>query len=128
MTSSRSRRASRSVTAGAVLAVMNVCFYSAISRLPLGTVAAIEFLPVIALAGVGVGVSSSVVPYVTDQLAMAQLPRCTALRSDDRLSVRMVRSPPDAPTPEPIAARAGPATPDTVRIPDTGSRRIGGET
>jgi inner membrane transporter RhtA len=39
---------------GAVLAVMNVCFYSAISRLPLGTVAAIEFLPVIALAALGV--------------------------------------------------------------------------
>ena len=38
---------------GAVLAVMNVCFYTAISRLPLGTVAAIEFLPVIALAAVG---------------------------------------------------------------------------
>jgi inner membrane transporter RhtA len=154
---------------------MNVCFYSAISRLPLGTVAAIEFLPVIALtalgartprnllalglavagvylltdvhlagaalgfgfafanallfavyivladrvakrprlsgidglaaamlvaamvvtpiggwraatafvhpwlllAGIGVGVSSSVVPYVTDQLAMARLPRAT---------------------------------------------------
>lgn len=38
---------------GAVLAVMNVCFYSAISRLPLGTVSAIEFLPVIALAALG---------------------------------------------------------------------------
>ncbi|MDQ2761649.1 MAG: EamA family transporter [Actinomycetota bacterium] len=38
---------------GAVLAIMNVCFYSAISRLPLGTVAAIEFLPVIALAAIG---------------------------------------------------------------------------
>ena len=160
---------------GAALAVMNVCFYSAVSRLPLGTVAAIEFLPVIALAalgartprnllalglavpgvylltdvhlagaalgfmfafanallfalyivladrvakrprlsgidglaaamliaavvvtpiggwraatafahpwlllaGIGVGISSSVVPYVTDQLAMAQLPRAT---------------------------------------------------
>jgi inner membrane transporter RhtA len=35
---------------GAVLAVMNTCFYLAIDRLPLGTVAAIEFLPVIALA------------------------------------------------------------------------------
>lgn len=35
---------------GAVLAVMNSCFYIAIDRLPLGTVAAIEFLPVIALA------------------------------------------------------------------------------
>jgi inner membrane transporter RhtA len=38
---------------GAVLAVMNVCFYMAISRVPLGTVAAIEFLPVIALAALG---------------------------------------------------------------------------
>jgi inner membrane transporter RhtA len=39
---------------GAVLAVMNCCFYLAIDRLPLGTVAAIEFLPVIALAAAGV--------------------------------------------------------------------------
>src|SRR5438132_4659086 len=38
---------------GAVLAVMNVCFYVSIDRLPLGTVAAIEFLPVIALAAAG---------------------------------------------------------------------------
>ena len=38
---------------GAVFAVMNVCFYVAIDRLPLGTVAAIEFLPVIALAALG---------------------------------------------------------------------------
>jgi inner membrane transporter RhtA len=38
---------------GAVLALMNCCFYLAIDRLPLGTVAAIEFLPVIALAAVG---------------------------------------------------------------------------
>jgi inner membrane transporter RhtA len=39
---------------GATLAVMNACFYEAIDRLPLGTVAAIEFLPVIALAALGV--------------------------------------------------------------------------
>ncbi len=38
---------------GAVFAVMNVCFYVAIDRLPLGTVAAIEFLPVIGLAALG---------------------------------------------------------------------------
>jgi inner membrane transporter RhtA len=38
---------------GAVLAAMNACFYVSIDRLPLGTVAAIEFLPVIALAAVG---------------------------------------------------------------------------
>ena len=41
-----------------------------------------EVLPVLAdpvalLAGVGVGVSSSVIPYVSDQLAMARLPRAT---------------------------------------------------
>jgi inner membrane transporter RhtA len=39
---------------GAVLAVMNACFYLAIDRLPLGTVAAIEFLPVIGLAAFGI--------------------------------------------------------------------------
>jgi len=39
---------------GTVLAVMNSCFYVAIDRLPLGTVAAIEFLPVILLAALGV--------------------------------------------------------------------------
>jgi inner membrane transporter RhtA len=38
---------------GAVLALMNCCFYLAIDRLPLGTVAAIEFLPVIVLAAAG---------------------------------------------------------------------------
>jgi inner membrane transporter RhtA len=38
---------------GTVLALMNVCFYTAIDRLPLGTVAAIEFLPVIGLAALG---------------------------------------------------------------------------
>jgi inner membrane transporter RhtA len=38
---------------GAVLAAMNCCFYEAIDRLPLGTVAAIEFVPVIALAALG---------------------------------------------------------------------------
>ena len=41
------------VAMGTVLAVMNVCFYVSIDRLPLGTVAAIEFLPVIALAAIG---------------------------------------------------------------------------
>jgi len=40
-------------TWGVVLAAMNACFYIAIDRLPLGTVAAIEFLPVIALAALG---------------------------------------------------------------------------
>jgi inner membrane transporter RhtA len=39
---------------GAVLAVMNVCFYVAIDQVPLGTVAAIEFVGPVALAVVGV--------------------------------------------------------------------------
>ncbi|MEL6471045.1 MAG: EamA family transporter [Cyanobacteria bacterium J06623_4] len=33
--------------------------------------------PLLILAGVGVGISSSIVPYVCDQLAMSQLPRNT---------------------------------------------------
>ena len=36
-----------------VLAVMNSLFYLAIDRLPLGTVAAIEFVPVVVLAAIG---------------------------------------------------------------------------
>ncbi|GAA0267998.1 DMT family transporter [Cryptosporangium japonicum] len=48
----RLERPVRWVLAGwaAVLAVMNSAFYLALERLPLGTVAAIEFLPVIVLA------------------------------------------------------------------------------
>lgn len=42
------------VALGAVFAVMNVCFYSAIDRLPLATVAAIEFIGPIILALFGV--------------------------------------------------------------------------
>ncbi len=38
---------------GSVLALMNVCFYLAIDRLPLGTVGAIEFLGPIGLAALG---------------------------------------------------------------------------
>ncbi|MBB6347266.1 inner membrane transporter RhtA [Nonomuraea muscovyensis] len=41
------------IASGAVLAAMNACFYLAIARVPLGTVAAIEFLPVIVLAALG---------------------------------------------------------------------------
>jgi inner membrane transporter RhtA len=41
------------LTWGCVLALMNCCFYEAISRQPLATVAAIEFVPVIVLAAIG---------------------------------------------------------------------------
>jgi inner membrane transporter RhtA len=33
--------------------------------------------PLALLAGIGVGVTSSVIPYVCDQLAMARMPRAT---------------------------------------------------
>jgi len=51
----RAARATRATIAawGAVLAVMNCCFYLAIDRLPLAVVAAVEFLPVIGLAALG---------------------------------------------------------------------------
>src|SRR5438105_4310956 len=42
------------VAFGFVLAIMNVCFYLAINRLPLGTVGTIEFLGPIGLAAFGV--------------------------------------------------------------------------
>ncbi|MEV0195973.1 EamA family transporter [Nonomuraea sp. NPDC050691] len=49
---------------GAVLAAMNVCFYLAIARVPLGTVAAIEFLPVIVLAALGARTARNLVALV----------------------------------------------------------------
>jgi inner membrane transporter RhtA len=49
---------------GAVLAIMNSCFYLAIARLPLGTVAAIEFVPVIALAALATRTRRNLVALV----------------------------------------------------------------
>jgi inner membrane transporter RhtA len=68
---------------GAVLAVMNCCFYEAIDRLPLGTVAAIEFLPVIALAALGARTARNGVALV---LAVAGV----YLLSDVRLEARLL--------------------------------------
>ena len=52
---------------------------AAVIVLPIGVVqAAPAFTSLIALAaGIGVGVSSSVIPYICDQLAMRRLPRST---------------------------------------------------
>jgi inner membrane transporter RhtA len=49
---------------GAVLGLMNVCFYQAIARLPLSTVGAIEFLGPILLAALGVRTRRNVVALV----------------------------------------------------------------
>jgi inner membrane transporter RhtA len=58
---------------GAAMAIAFVVVF------PIGFVQAIKALahPVLVLAGVGVGICSSVIPYVCDQLAMARLPRAT---------------------------------------------------
>jgi inner membrane transporter RhtA len=49
---------------GCVLALMNCCFYLAIDRQPIASVAAIEFLPVVALAALGVRTHRNVVALV----------------------------------------------------------------
>lgn len=47
--------------------------------MPLGFLQALEAFgaPLLVLAGIGVGICSSVIPYVCDQLAMARLPRAS---------------------------------------------------
>jgi inner membrane transporter RhtA len=52
---------------------------AAVTATPWGLGGALPALrhPVLLLAGAGVGVCSSVIPYVADQLAMARLPRAT---------------------------------------------------
>jgi len=52
---------------------------AAVTVTPLGLGGALAAFahPVLLLAGVGVGLCSSVIPYVTDQLAMARLPRAS---------------------------------------------------
>jgi inner membrane transporter RhtA len=68
---------------GAVLAIMNACFYAAISRLALGTVAAIEFLPVVVLAAIGVR-------SVRNLMALALAVPGVYLLTDVRLSGAML--------------------------------------
>jgi inner membrane transporter RhtA len=53
------------VALGAVFAVMNVCFYVSIDRLPLATVAAIEFIGPIVLAAIGARTSRNVAAVAT---------------------------------------------------------------
>jgi len=64
---------------GVVLALMNACFYVAIDRLPLATVAAVEFLPVIGLAALGARTPRNVAALV---LAVAGVFLLTGLHLD----------------------------------------------
>jgi len=59
-------REQRTVVAfGFVLAIMNICFYVAIDRLPLATVGTIEFLGPIALAALGVRTMRNLAAFIT---------------------------------------------------------------
>src|SRR4051795_9220764 len=65
---------------GLVLAVMNCCFYAAIDRLHLATVASIEFLPVIVLAALGMRTRRNVAALV---LAVAVVYLLVGLHVED---------------------------------------------
>jgi inner membrane transporter RhtA len=66
----------RLIAFGVVLAAMNSCFYLSIAIVPIciRDAAVAFFNPVLLAAAAGVGISSSVIPYVCDQLAMNKLP------------------------------------------------------
>jgi inner membrane transporter RhtA len=68
---------------GIVLASMNVCFYLAISRLPLGTVGAIEFLGPIGLAAVGLRSQRNIAALL---FAMAGVYLLTDMRAGGELA------------------------------------------
>ena len=57
-------------------AAMGIAF---LTILPIGLVQALDAFgaPLLVLAGIGVGLCSSVIPYVCDQLAMSRLPRAS---------------------------------------------------
>lgn len=63
------------VALGAVLGAMNVCFYLAIDRLPLGTVGAIEFLGPIGLALVGLRTQRNTVAFAIVLAGISYLSR-----------------------------------------------------
>ena len=65
--------------AGGIDLLAGAMLIAALAVTPVGLAGALPAFgrPGLLLAGVGVGVCSSVIPYVTDQLAMARLPRAT---------------------------------------------------
>jgi inner membrane transporter RhtA len=59
------------------LALATLVAATVVAPLGLTEASVVVAAPVLLLAALGVGVSSSVIPYVTDQLALARLPRAT---------------------------------------------------
>ena len=74
--SSKAARARRRIGIDGLAAAMLI---AAVVATPIGAWAAVPAIvdPVVLLAGLGVGIASSVIPYVTDQLALARMKRST---------------------------------------------------
>lgn len=72
-------RAAQSGAGGGVERLGAAMFVALLLLIPVGLMEALKAfsMPVLILAGIGVGVASSVIPYVCDQLAMARLPRAS---------------------------------------------------
>lgn len=70
---------SRSSAAGGISPLAAAMIVAMIVAFPIGLedLAPVVSIPMLILAGIGVGITSSVIPYVCDQLAMARLPRAT---------------------------------------------------
>lgn len=70
---------SRSSAAGGISPLAAAMIVAMIVAFPIGLedLAPVVSFPMLILAGIGVGITSSVIPYVCDQLAMARLPRAT---------------------------------------------------
>jgi inner membrane transporter RhtA len=70
---------SRAGGAGGIDRLGAAMLVALVIALPIGIAEVVPVLskPTLILAGIGVGVSSSVIPYICDQLAMARLPRAT---------------------------------------------------
>ena len=74
-----SRRPDGAGQPGGIDLLASSMLLAALVATPIGLAGALPAFtrPLLLLAGVGVGVCSSVIPYVTDQLAMRRLPRAT---------------------------------------------------
>jgi inner membrane transporter RhtA len=72
-------RLSRRVDLGRIDGLAAAMLVAAVAATPFASWAAVPALldPLLLAAGIGVGIASSVIPYVFDQLAMARLPRAT---------------------------------------------------
>jgi inner membrane transporter RhtA len=72
-------RVSRRSSMGGIDGLAAAMMFGLIFVTPIGFMGAVHAFsdPIAIAAGIGVGVSSSVIPYVFDQLAMARLPRST---------------------------------------------------